>query len=189
VELLAPAPVRISLFLCLSAVFLLLSWRPLQNPRSHGFYRFLVFETILALILLNLPYWFYNPFSPPQLLSWAMLITSIILVFNSVYLLKKLGGQKPRQEQPENFAFENTSRLVCAGIYRYVRHPMYSSLLLLAWGTSLKHLTLTTLAGALLTTILLIITAKVEERESLAFFGDRYLSYAQGTRMFIPFLF
>jgi len=184
-----PFIIRIALFLFISVIFTALSWRPLRNPRSHGFYRFLVFEITLILVLLNLPFWFPNPFSPPQLLSWTMLFSSIVLVMNGVYLLKKVGGNQPRQQSPENFSFENTARLVSSGIYRYIRHPMYSSLLLLAWGAALKHLTSITLAGSLLTTVLLVITAKVEERESLAFFGASYSRYVRQTKMFIPFLF
>ncbi|MCK7540462.1 MAG: hypothetical protein MZV63_61010 [Marinilabiliales bacterium] len=37
------------------------------------------------------------------------------------------------------FRFEKTTELVTSGIYRYIRHPMYSSLLLLAWGIWLKQ--------------------------------------------------
>lgn len=188
-QFLWPIEVRIFLFLLLSAVFVGVSWQALHNPRSHGFYRFLVFETILVVVLLNLPFWFTNPFSPPQLLSWALLFASIFLVCNGFFQLKKRGGNQPRRQSPENFSFENTARLVSEGIYHYVRHPMYSSLLLLGWGAAMKHLTPLTLAGALLTTLLLMITAKVEERESLAFFGASYKSYVRRTKMFIPFLF
>jgi len=189
VEFFSPVEVRIVMFLLLSAGLAGISRHPLRNPRSHGFYRFLVFETTLALVLINLPFWFHNPFSPSQLLSWALLFTSILLVLDGIYLLNKLGGHQPRDEYPENFPFENTTRLVSSGVYRYIRHPMYSSLLLLAWGAALKHLTVLTLAGALLSTVLLVLTAKVEEQESLAFFGARYRSYLRQTRMFIPFLF
>jgi protein-S-isoprenylcysteine O-methyltransferase Ste14 len=188
-EFFSPIMVRVALFLLFSAVLAGISWPALHNPRSHGFYRFLVFESILALVLLNLPFWFQNPYAPRQLLSWALLFTSIFLVLDGVYLLKKLGGHRHRRESPENFSFENTARLVSEGIYRYVRHPMYTSLLFLAWGAALKHLAPVALAGALLSTVLLVITAKVEERESLTFFGATYSSYVHRTKMFIPFLF
>ena len=188
-ELLIPKMTRLLVFLVISAVFATVSRRPLRNPFSHGFYRFLVFETILVLVLLNLPFWFSSPCSPHQLLSWLLLSASIFMVLDGVYLLKKFGGHQQRRESPENFSFENTACVVSKGIYRYVRHPMYSSLLFLAWGAALKHLTGLTLAGALLATALLVVTAKVEERESLAYFGERYGSYSRRTRMFIPFLF
>lgn len=180
---------RLLIFVLISLGLTRLFRQSLRNPHCHGFYRYLAFETILALVLLNHPYWFSEPFSARQLLSWLLLLSSIVLVLNGLYLLKKFGGHQPRPETPENLRFENTASLVSQGIYRYIRHPMYSSLLFLAWGAFLKHVTLLTLAGAVLTTLLLVITARVEERESLDFFGREYQQYLRETRMFIPFLF
>ncbi len=188
-ELLTPIKIRLILFLLLSTGLAIVSRRPLRNPRSHGFYRFLAFEAILFLVLLNVPYWFKQPNSLHQIVSWLLLSASLFLVLDGLFLLKKRGGHQPRQEAPENFAFENTARLVSSGVYRYIRHPMYASLLFLAWGAAAKHFSPPALAGAGLTTILLVATAKVEERESVAFFGTSYLSYRRRTKMFIPFLF
>ena len=39
----------------------------------------------------------------------------------------------PHIHTDETFKFEQTGHLVTAGIYRYIRHPLYSALLLLAW--------------------------------------------------------
>jgi protein-S-isoprenylcysteine O-methyltransferase Ste14 len=41
----------------------------------------------------------------------------------------------------------------------------------------------------LITVTALVLTARVEERENLARFGDEYAAYMTRTRMFIPFLF
>lgn len=188
-ELLSTTSARFILFLCGTSGLTAISWRPLHNPRCHGFYRFLVFEIILTLVLLNLPFWFENPFLPRQLLSWGLLLLSIFLVLGGLFLLKKFGGRQRQPIQAENFAFENTGQLVSRGIFRYIRHPMYSSLLLLAWGAFFKHVTPLTLAAVLLTTALLVVTAKVEERECLRFFGQEYRHYQRGTKMFIPFIF
>jgi hypothetical protein len=35
--------------------------------------------------------------------------------------------------------FEKTTQLVTTGVFKYIRHPLYSSLLLLAWGVFFKH--------------------------------------------------
>jgi protein-S-isoprenylcysteine O-methyltransferase Ste14 len=42
---------------------------------------------------------------------------------------------------------------------------------------------------AFLATPLLIITAKIEEIENIAYFGNRYLGYMKHTQMFVPFFF
>ncbi len=181
--------IRITLFILLSISLALFSWRPLHNPRSHGFYRFFAFEGVLILVLLNIPFWFKNPFSPYQWISWTFLFFSILFVVHGFYLLRKLGGPGGRETSTENLAFEDTANLVTDGLYRYIRHPMYSSLLLLAWGAFLKHITIYGILAVLMTTGFLAATAKMEERENISFFGSSYKAYMKKTKMFIPYLF
>jgi protein-S-isoprenylcysteine O-methyltransferase Ste14 len=183
------AVIRITLFILLSIFLVVFSWRPLRNPRYHGFYRFFAFEAILILILLNIPYWIRSPLSLLQLVSWLLLACSIFFVFQGFYLLSKLGGYKARENTSETFAFEDTAVLVTDGIYKYIRHPLYSSLLLLAWGAYLKHISLYATIAVLFATAALIATAKIEERENISFFGSKYETYIKKTKMFIPYLF
>lgn len=180
--------IRIILFIVCTLFFLRISWRALKNPGSHGFYRFFVFEGILLLVLLNHPYWFSEPFSPQHLLSWFLLILSIAFILLSLMMLRKKGGHGERTEMPENFAFENTTNIVEVGLYRYIRHPMYSSLLFLAWGAFLKHVTLSNIVLVFTVSGLLIVVAKVEERENVQYFGRAYEDYMQHTKMFVPWL-
>ena len=180
---------RIALFVVGSLFFLRLSWRSLRNPQAHGFYRFFVFEGVLALVLINHPLWFHDPFSALQLLSWMFLFCSIFFVVQALLMLKKMGGYAERKEMPENHAFENTVNVVEAGVYRYIRHPMYSSLLLLGWGAFFKQIDVLTAGLVVFVTIFSVIAARVEERENIGFFGAGYQSYMQRTKRFIPFLF
>lgn len=180
---------RIATFAMVSIFITVLSWRSLHNPRFHGFYRFFAFEAILILILLNIPFWIKNPFSPLQLASWFLLVFSGFLVIQGFYLLHKLGGYEPRENSSETFAFEDTANLITQGIYRYIRHPLYSSLLFLAWGAYLKHISLYGTIAVLFATAALIITAKMEERENLSSFGPEYATYIKKTKMFVPFIF
>jgi protein-S-isoprenylcysteine O-methyltransferase Ste14 len=177
------------LFAGLTLIFLLISSKALRNPRCHGFYRFFVFEGILFLVLYNAPFWFDEVFAPHQLVSWLLLLTSILFILQGLYMLRTGGGFQARKQAPENFAFENTTRLVTGGIYRYIRHPMYSSLLLLNWGAFFKHLSLPGMAAATITTIFVVVAGFIEERENLGFFGPAYGQYQKTTKMFLPFLF
>ena len=180
--------IRITLFILGTIGFLRFSWRALHNPGSHGFYRFFVFETILLLVLLNHPHWFKNPFSPLHLVSWLFLLVSIFFVIQSLLMLRMKGGHSQREDMPENLTFENTAHVVEAGLYRYIRHPMYSSLLFLSWGAFLKNISPLSIGLVLVVSGFLIATAKVEERENIHFFGKEYEKYMQRTRMFIPWL-
>ncbi len=184
-----PVIVRIVLAALVTAAFAAISWRPLHNPRCHGFYRFFVFEGIAILFFLNVPYWFKDRFSLHQLISWVLLFASAVFVLSALYRLRKFGGTEARAEHPENFSFENTTHLVTTGIYRYVRHPMYGSLGLLIWGIFPKHLSLIGFFIAAVSSGFLVAAAKIEERENIAFFGPRYLAYGKKSKMFIPFVF
>jgi protein-S-isoprenylcysteine O-methyltransferase Ste14 len=180
--------VRVLIFIVMTIFFLKVSWRPLHNPRSHGFYRFFVFEGVLVLFLLNVPFWFHDPVSLRQALSLGLLFGALFCVLRAVRLLKGKGGRRPADANPENLSFENTAHLVTEGIFARIRHPMYTSLLLLTWGLFLKHVSL---VGALLggiTTVFVVAAARSEERENLAYFGHRYRDYMQRTKRFIPYI-
>lgn len=180
--------VRIVLFILGTLFFLYISRRSLLNPKSHGFYRFFIFEGLLALVLLNHPHWFSNPFSPIHIVSWLLLGVSVTFIVQSLLMLKKQGGNAERKETPENFAFENTVTVVQDGLYRYIRHPMYSSLLFLGWGAFLKDITPPAFVLIVFVSGVLVVVARVEERENIRFFGDAYESYMKESRMFIPWI-
>ena len=176
-----PFPVaKLTIFGVISAGLVAVSWTSLRNWRSHGFFRFFAWEAILALILLNVDYWFDHPFSSLQGISWLMLVASLFLVIHGVWLLRVI--RKPQGQ------IENTYVLVTVGAYKYIRHPLYASLLWLAWGVFFKNPSLLGVILAITASLFLMVTAKVEEGENIRKFGAEYTAYMKRTRMFIPFL-
>ncbi|MGQ9425639.1 methyltransferase family protein [Gilvimarinus sp. F26214L] len=165
-----------------------ISRRALGNPRCHGFYRFFAFACCSGVLIPALPYWQAELFAPHQLASWFVLFTALGMLVGAVHMLLTLGGRRD-DRAAENFAFENTATLVESGIFRWVRHPMYSALLLFTWGAWLKRPELPGLAMSLGATLFLWLTAKAEERENLEFFGEAYRHYSERTKNFIPYLF
>ena len=172
---------KVAIFVVVSVGILFVSWKPLRNPRSHGFYRFFAFESILVLILLNLEHWFSNPFSVPQIVSWLLLLCSTVLAAHGFYLLHAIG--RPRS------GIEDTTTLVMVGAYKYIRHPLYSSLLFFTWGVFFKSPSWLGGVLAIAASAFLVATAKVEELENIRNFGADYGVYMNKTKMFIPFLF
>ena len=75
------------------------------------------------------------------------------------------------------------------GIFRYVRHPMYASLLLLTWGVFLKNVSLAGFLLSVTASTFLVATAYVEEREDVMRFGEAYSACRRRTRRFIPFIY
>jgi protein-S-isoprenylcysteine O-methyltransferase Ste14 len=178
----------VPIFLAASAGIVALSWRSLRAPRSHGFYRFFAFEVLAALILLNSRYWFRDPLCPRQIASWLLLAGSLGLAIEGFRLLREIGKPARGAASGTKLAFENTTNLVTVGLYRFIRHPLYGSLLLMAWGACLKHVSLLTAGLALAVSAFLTATALAEERENLAEFGPAYAAYMKTTRRFIPFV-
>ena len=181
---------KIVSFLFITMILIYISRASLRAPRSHGFHRFFAWECILGLFLFNVDFWFYRPFTWYQLIAWTLLFASLIPLAFGVHVLKSNG--KPtaiREGDPSLLAFEKTTQLVTSGVYKYIRHPLYSSLLLLTWGIFFKNPSAVGIALAVTTTIFLVFTAKADERECIQFFGSDYSKYMKKSKMFIPYLF
>jgi protein-S-isoprenylcysteine O-methyltransferase Ste14 len=144
---------------------------------------------ITALILLNARHWFRDPLAPRQIVSWLLLTACIWPVIEGFRLLRKVGRPSRETVSGEKLAFENTTELVTVGLYRFIRHPMYPSLLGLGWGACLKDPSATAVGLALAASAALLATALAEERENLAHFGPAYGQYMKTSRRFIPFVF
>ena len=172
-----------------SAGLIYVSRASLRRPHSHGFWRFWAWEAIAALVVLNAPDWFRNPLAWHQLISWTLLVLSLVPLALGLGQLRRAQRVVRARPEADLLAFEKTVELVTTGIYRTIRHPMYSSLLLLAWGVFGKAPSWPGAGLATAATACLIATARAEERENLRFFGLTYAAYMRHTRMFIPFLF
>jgi len=79
---------------------------------------------------------------------------------------------------------ERPSRLVTGGLYRYVRHPLYTAGLLFIWLTPVVSANLFILYLAL--TAYILIGARFEERKLRREFGEAYAEYRRKTAMLIP---
>jgi protein-S-isoprenylcysteine O-methyltransferase Ste14 len=180
---------RLLTFAAISLLLAAISWKSLRAPRSHGFPRFFAWEAILALVMINVPVWFEDPFAWHQLIAWALLFTCIVPLFYGIRSLRAMGKpSRERRNEASLLAFEKTTSLVTTSIYQYIRHPLYSSLLLLGWGVFFKSPSWAGAALASAATICLFATAKADESECIGFFGDAYRIYMQRTKMFIPYI-
>ena len=161
----------------------------LRSFGFHGFYRFFAWEIITALVILNLDAWFVEPLAWYQLISWILLILSLFLVIEGLRLLRLIGKPDTNRAGESLIGMEKTTQLVTIGVYKYIRHPLYSSLLFLAWGAFFKSPSWIGSALALGASLFLILTAKAEEAENSQYFGVAYQAYQKHTQMFIPYVF
>jgi len=119
------------------------------------------------------------------LLGWLFRYRRPVDILTSTYVTfsKAARGQGSLGEQSGR-----TELLVVRGPYRYVRHPLYSDvvLLLLGWWLLLDCSFLLVSALFLLLWFSLVVT-RFEERELKALFGGDYEKYASRVPRIIPF--
>jgi protein-S-isoprenylcysteine O-methyltransferase Ste14 len=152
-----------------------------KRTHPYRFTRFLAFESLLSLIFLNAEFWFQSPFSFLQILSWLCLAGAFLLAVHGFTLIKTKGN-------PEG-DIEDTTTLITTGAYRYIRHPLYTSLLLFGLGVFLKDPSLPG-AGLLGTNILgVVLTSRIEEKYNMERFGEVYQDYTDKTYRFIPYIY
>ena len=182
------AIIKLTLFAVGTGALLFISRKSLRVVESHGFDRFFAWEFILALILVNSSAWFHNPLSVQQIVSWIILVYSLFVLIQGVWSFR-LGKSNEGRQDETLLTFEKTTNLVTSGIYHYIRHPMYASLLFLAWGAFLKDITWYSVCLVIASTFSLVTTARKDERECVHYFGSAYEEYMTRTKMFVPLLF
>jgi protein-S-isoprenylcysteine O-methyltransferase Ste14 len=181
---------KIPVFVLLTLLLGYISRASLRDQRSHGFYRFFAWEAILAIILLNLNVWISNWLAWYQIISWFLLIVCILPLVLGIHHLRSRGlPDKEKRLEPPLLGFERTTVLVTSGVYHFIRHPLYSSLLLLNWGVFFKLPSLPGILLAIAATFFLILTSKADEAECIRTFGRQYQDYMKTTKMFIPLIY
>lgn len=176
------------LFLLLSIPIIWFSRRPLIHLESHGFYRFFGWEATLLLIVNNYHNWFDNILQWNQITSSILLVYSLVLAFGGGWFLLVKGKRDYARKETHLFGFEKTAVLVETGIYRYIRHPLYASLVFLSWGVFFKNISGQMVVVSLLATFFYYKTMKVEEKENISYFGEAYSDYMKRSKMMLPFI-
>jgi protein-S-isoprenylcysteine O-methyltransferase Ste14 len=173
---------QILVFFFATLAFGYFTWRyAIVTPRRQGPYRFVVFEGVLALALMNAAVWFDSPARPVQILSWIALMLAILPAIAGFAALRGRG-------HPDGH-FEATTELVTDGVYSWIRHPMYAALGLLAIGVYLKQPAYPPAVIVLAIVLVAVyLTAKAEEQDTLQTFGDAYARYMRRTKRFVPYL-
>jgi protein-S-isoprenylcysteine O-methyltransferase Ste14 len=114
-------------------------------------------------------------------LSVVALTGSLILALHGFILLRSRGAPTA--------GIETTTAIVRSGAYRWIRHPLYGSLMLFALGAFLKGPSVLGLVLMAIVLVSLMMTAAVEEKENLQRFGAAYRGYMAETKRFIPFVY
>ena len=116
--------------------------------------------------------WKFDPhFSPFHILSIFFIAFGFLLLANSWRIL---------------YIAQRKHTIASSGPYSYIRHPQYIGFIIIMLGFLLQWPTLLTLAMFPILLIMYLKLAKIEEREALKIFGNRYKKYMEKTPAFIP---
>ncbi len=116
--------------------------------------------------------WKANPhFGPFHILSFVFIGGGFILIARAWSVL---------------YAAQSEGRMATSGAYAHVRHPQYVGFVLVMFGFLLQWPTLLTLAMFPVLVVMYVKLARLEEREALATFGERYRAYMAKVPAFIP---
>lgn len=116
--------------------------------------------------------WRANPhFGPFHLLSYAFIGAGFIFIARGWDVL---------------YRAQHEGTLADTGIYARVRHPQYDGFILVMFGFLLQWPTILTVVMFPVLVFMYWRLAKIEERESLAAFGDAYRDYMERVPAFFP---
>jgi len=110
-------------------------------------------------------------FSGIHLFSEALIVIGFILLSASWKVL---------------YQAQRTGQVATTGPYAYVRHPQYVGFIIIMLGFLFQWPTFLTIIMFPVLVTMYILLARREERESIAFFGNVYASYAAKTPAFLP---
>lgn len=147
---------------------------------------FWILFVIIPLSLLFEGDLFYSVF----FLRISTMVTNILqligLVFVVLGTILAILGRVARGEYAISWGIP--TKIINKGIFKYIRHPLYSSYILFFIGFQLTFLTLI-MTPLLFGIIGYYLTTIYEEELLINKFGDQYIEYKSRTKMFFPFIF
>jgi protein-S-isoprenylcysteine O-methyltransferase Ste14 len=85
--------------------------------------------------------------------------------------------------------FKRNHELITTGIYRYMRHPIYTGVLLMFLATALLVGTIGAVIGFFILFFTFWFKLKQEEELLIRHFTDKYLEYKRRVKSLIPYIF
>lgn len=162
----------------------------LQRTLGSGFMRFYrlfynVFSTLSFVPILYLMVVLPNRslYQVPAPWSYVMLAgqgLSVLMLFVTLLQTDTLAFVGLRQL----FTDDENGKLVTGGLYRFVRHPLYTFGLLILWLT--PSMSTNSLVVYVSLTVYILVGAYFEEQKLLRIFGQEYADYKSATPMLIP---
>jgi len=143
---------------------------------------------VIGVLLIVVPQWFGNwlagPPLPRSLTTYWAGVTAIVLgllftVWARVHLGRNWSG---------TVTLKDSHQLIRSGPYAWVRHPIYTGLLLAMLGSAVARNDWRSMVGFALVVASLVRKLRIEERFMREKFGEQYASYARDVRALVPWI-
>ncbi|MFI0847495.1 protein-S-isoprenylcysteine O-methyltransferase [Mesorhizobium sp. IMUNJ 23232] len=119
---------------------------------------------------------------------WAIVLGTIL--FGAALVLFRISHKQLGRNWSVTLEIREKHKLVSGGPYRLIRHPMYTSFLLMALGQAfLLSNWLVAVAGLVGFAILFFPRIGKEEQMMIENFGPQYLAYMERTKRLIPYVY
>jgi len=152
--------------------------------RSEGSKSYLSHNVFLVIGTLLLMPWRFAPHRTPTLVADVVAIVLAWLGIGfTIWARLTLAGN-----WSANVTIKEGHELTTTGPYRWVRHPIYTGLLLALVGTAIGFSTWSALLSIPFFVIGLVLKLRIEERFLREQFGPAYDAYAVRSKALIPFL-
>ncbi|QRR01612.1 methyltransferase family protein [Dyadobacter sandarakinus] len=121
----------------------------------------------------------FKIWSGVKLVGLAVALTGMIMIVTSMFQIRRSLTPFPSPVK--------RGKLVTTGIYKYIRHPIYSGIFLLTSGYGLQATDSLRVIISLALLLLFYFKSRYEEKMLVAFYDD-YRQYRSHTYRFFPFL-
>ena len=120
--------------------------------------------------------------------AWAVVLGTII--FCSALWIFRISHKELGRNWSITLEIRERHELICAGPYALVRHPMYTSFLLMGLAqVFLLANWVAGISGLIGFAVLFLLRVDKEERMMLENFGSRYRDYMEKTKRIVPYLY
>ena len=119
-------------------------------------------------------------FTPPAVLGWVAAVLTVLGILFAIWARVHLGRNWSAAP-----AVKEKHELVTSGPYAYVRHPIYTGILLAAFGAALSG---SAFAIGIFIIVCFVFSRRIgkEERIMLELFSDTYPQYQARTKRLVP---
>ena len=129
----------------------------------------------------NLQHPLYTMQSPMNVVGALIFIIGLVITVNAQMTLKR--------NYSGTLRIREGHQLITHGIYKYVRHPVYTGTLLRTFAIPIYTTSLLGFLFALVGIPLFIYRIGVEEHMLIEEFSDEYLEYTKATRKLFPYVY